>query len=159
MTTIETTDTPPAVPSNAPAPPRRFGLVARIVRHWLGIADQRHDFNALAITLNAKDQTAESDRQRLLWLGKLVSQIAPQLDRTTAGVISLTDRLTWHEQRVPALAGSKKAYDLALKRERARREQLIEQHPEWTEEQRQSVRGTGQLPPEKAPAPAEESSA
>jgi hypothetical protein len=155
MTTTETTaPTPAAV--NRPAPPRTFGFLARWIRRWLGIADQQHDFDALGMTLSVKDQMIDADRQRLGQVAAGLDQVAAQLNRTTNGFISVNDRLTWHEQHVPSLGGSRKSYDLTMKREKARREQLIEQHPELTPAEQQHVRATGKLPqPAHGKAPAE----
>lgn len=136
--------------ANRPAPARTFGLLARVVRRWLGIADQQHDFDALGMTLAVKDQVGTADRTQLGRHAELLDEIAAQLNRTTNGMIGLTDRLRWHEKRVPGLAGSSKAYDLAMKREQRRRKKLIEDHPELSAAAKQHVLETGDVP---EPAP------
>jgi hypothetical protein len=153
------------IPSNAPAVPRSYGLLARWIRHWLGVADQRKDFNALATTLTVKDaetaglfagQRTESEAHAELIQRILTALTATrqQLAQTTSGLLNVNDRLSWHEKRVSLLTRSKQGYDQALQREKARREQMVTDNPQWSDDVKQHVRVTGRVPePENGTAP------
>lgn len=126
MTTAAVAETQPG-PSNKPAPRRRFGLVASLVRRWLGVTDQRHDFNALGLTLTVKDQETtniltgqRSDLDAIVPVlqetAKRLAHTTDQLNRTTAGAINTHKRLAHYERTIPAIAREKRAYDAAEKR-------------------------------------------
>jgi hypothetical protein len=138
--------TAPIPASNAPAAPRPFGPLATLLRRWLGIADQRHDFDALGMTLHMKDLEAAGLRRDLEAHDRALQSLTRNHGNTSGNLMRLLDRVAWHERRVPALIGSKKAYDAALAREKAKRERLIAEHPELTEAERQRVMQTGALP-------------
>jgi hypothetical protein len=139
--------------SNAPAPARTFGWLARRLRAWLGIADQRHDFDALALTLSVKDQIVAGLEQSMRGQEDVLREALVHLDYMTKMGISLRDRLMWYEARVPTIKAAKRAYDQALQRERERLDQLFAAHPEWTAAEKHSMRWTGKLPesPDDAP--------
>lgn len=146
-----TTATAPT-PSNTPAPIRAFGPFARVVRRWLGITDQRHDFDALATTLAVKDQVVDGQRRDIEALGSLLRSAIDQLNRTTSGSVHTHARLAWYEARMPEIARQKKSFDAATKREQKRRERLIDDHPELSESAKQHIRATGALPAAMPPA-------
>lgn len=140
-------------PANVPAPPRAFGWLARQLRRWLGIADQRHDFDALAYTLSVKDGIVEGLGRDLFDQHRQLAHLTEQLHHVASLAGSLQDRLHWYETRVPQIGVAKQAYDLAVKREQKRRGQAIKDHPEWTNDEKQSMWRTGKLPepPDDAP--------
>lgn len=141
----------PGPPSPA-VPPHRSGWLATLLQRWLGISDQRRDFDALGRVLEVKDQELAGVRRDLEHLAMALQRMAQPLTEATTIGRGLQDRLLFHEQRVPALAGSKKAYESAVKRERKRRQQLADDHPALSEEGRAYVFATGRLPAE-SPAP------
>lgn len=135
---------PPA--SNAPTAPRTFGLVARLLMRWLGIADQRHDFDALAMTLALKDLMVEGQRRDLDRLTAYLQGTAEQLNRTTRGAASTDDRLSFYEARVALLVRAKRTYDAWIAREIKRRERIVAANPQLSDEAKAYVRATGKLP-------------
>lgn len=132
--------------SNQPTPSRPFGPIARLVRGWLGIEDQRRDFDALAMTIDAKDQILAGHGRDLEAHGRLLSQMVEQMNRTTIGAVSVQERVAWYEARVPGVMAARKDFDKAAKREQARREKLIAAHPELDDKGKSHVRTTGRLP-------------
>lgn len=132
--------------SNAPTKVRRFGNLATWARRWLGITDQRRDFDALGMTLSVKDQVVDGIRRDMDAQSDVLRQVVEQLNRTTNGAVNTQERLTWYEKRVPVIAGARKSYDLAVKRETKRREQYVLEHPELSSEAKDSMLRTGSLP-------------
>lgn len=139
-----TSPTSPA--SNAPTAPRTFGWLATRVQRWLGISDQRHDFDALAMTLSLKDQMVDGQRRDMDRLAGHLQGTAEQLNRTTHGAASTDDRLSFYEARVALLIRAKRTYDAWIAREIKRRERIVAAHPELSDEGKAYVRATGKLP-------------
>lgn len=137
--------------SNAPAPPRTFGWLARLLQRWLGVADQRQDFDRLATTLASNDQETAGAiagaRRDLEETAKVMQRFANQLGETSNLANRSADRLGWHESHVAVLMRSRKSYQAAVTRETRRREKLIAANPAWSEAMRAHVQRTGDLPP------------
>lgn len=137
----------------ASPPPISFGFLARLGQRWLGIAGQRQDFDALGRVLAAKDQEIAGMRRDLEHLALALQRMAQPLNDAHTIARSVQDRLLYHEQRVPVLAGSRKAYDATIRRERKRRQQLVDDTPSLSEKGKAYVFANGTLPPDTAAAP------
>lgn len=109
---------------------------------------QRADFDQLGGVLQRRDQDVDAAAERH-------TQQVGQIINIVRG---LQDKLAWHESRVPQLRRSAQGYAAAVAKEKARREQLVTDHPELSEEGKAVVRRTGKLPelvlpPAEAPPP------
>lgn len=133
--------TPP--PVNQPAPARSFGPVARLVRRWLGVDDQRRDFDALGTTLEMKDQLVDGQRRQLEKHAEVIAKLNERIQGAVSIAVRVNDRLAWHERS--ALARSRQQYELAVAKEKARREDYIAEHPELSEAEASEYRATGKL--------------